>query len=88
MRANQLRRYVSVFAGLLMLSIRRYGLAGSSLARAQSGTIRSRILKVAVAVRVTARKVWLQFSSQSPHRELFASIARLLTKRRPRACPG
>ena len=54
----------------------------------QSGTIRSRILKVAVAVRVTARKVWLRFSSTYPHRELFESIARLLTDRRPRGCPG
>ena len=88
MRANQLRMYFSVFAGILMLIIRRYGLAGSALARAQSGTIRSRILKVAVAVRVTARKVWLRFSSTYPHRELFESIARLLTARRPRGCPG
>ena len=88
MRANQLRMYFSVFAGTLLLIIRRYGLAGSPLARAQSGTIRSRILKVAVAVRVTARKVWLRFSSTYPHRELFESIARLLTDRRPRGCPG
>ena len=34
MRANQLRMYFSVFAGILMLIIRRYGLAGSALARA------------------------------------------------------
>ena len=88
MRANQLRMYFSVFAGTLLLIIRRYGLAGSPLARAQSGTIRSRILKVAVAVRVTARKVWLRFSSTYPHRELFESIARLLTDRRPRGCTG
>ena len=51
MRANQLRMYFLVFAGTLLLIMRRYGLAGSPLARAQSGTIRSRILKVAVAVR-------------------------------------
>ena len=88
MRANQLRMYFSVFAGTLLLIMRRYGLAGTPLARAQSGTIRSRILKVAVAVRVTARKVWLRFSSTYPHRELFERIARLLTARRPRACPG
>ena len=88
MRANQLRMYFSVFAGTLLLIMRRYGLAGTPLARAQSGTIRSRILKVAVAVRVTARKVWLRFSSTYPHRELFERIARLLTDRRPRACPG
>ena len=88
LRANQLRMYFSVFAGTLLLIMRRYGLAGSPLARAQSGTIRSRILKVAVAVRVTARKVWLRFSSTYPHRELFERIARLLTDRRPRACPG
>ena len=88
MRANQLRMYFSVFAGTLLLIMRRYGLAGSPLARAQSGPIRSRILKVAVAVRVTARKVRLRFCSTYPHRELFESIARLLTDRRPRGCPG
>ena len=88
MRANQLRMYFAVFAGTMLLIMRRYGLAGSPLARPQSGTIRSRILKVAVAVRVTARKVWLRFSSTYPHRELFESIARRLTDRRPRGCPG
>ena len=35
LRANQLRMYFSVFAGMLLLILRRTGLAGSSLARAQ-----------------------------------------------------
>ena len=84
LRANQLRMHFSMFAGTLLPIIRRYGLAGSQLARAPGGTLRNSILKVAVAVRVTARKAWLRFSSTYPHRELFESIARLLADRRPR----
>ena len=74
MRANQLRLYFSAFAGILLLIIRRFGLAGTALASAQCGTIRTRLLKIAGAVKVTVRKIWVSFSSVYPWQEPFARI--------------
>ena len=74
MRANQLRLYFSAFAGIVLLIIRRFGLAGTALASAQCGTIRTRLLKIAVAVKVTVRKIWVSFSSVYPWQEPFARI--------------
>ena len=74
MRANQLRVYFSAFAGILLLIIRRFGLAGTALASAQCGAIRTRVLKIAGALKVTVRKIWVSFSSVYPWQEPFARI--------------
>ena len=68
------RLYFSAFAGVLLLTIRRLGLAGTEFARAQCDTIRCRFLKVAAVVKVTARKGWVPFSSVYPWQESFARI--------------
>ena len=47
MRANQLRAYLSAFAGVVIQIIRMFGLKATRLARAQAGTIRTRLLKIA-----------------------------------------
>ena len=59
---------------MLLLTIRRLGLAGTHFARAQCDTIRTRFLKVAAVVKVTARKIWVSFSSVYPWQESFARI--------------
>ena len=46
MRANQLRLYCSSIAYLLLHALRRLGLAGTELARAQCQTIRLTLLKI------------------------------------------
>ena len=61
MRANQLRLYFSSFAYVLLNALRRLGAAGTALARAQCGTLRLKLLKVAVRLRITVRHVWLSF---------------------------
>ena len=71
MRANQLRLYVSVFAGILMTTLRRVGLRGTDLALARIDTIRSRLLKLAGRIRVTVRRVWLSFASVFPLQAVF-----------------
>ena len=45
MRANQMRLYFASFAYVLMHALRRLGLAGTELARAQCGTIREKVLE-------------------------------------------
>ncbi len=74
MRANQLRLYFSSFAYVLLQSLRRLGLAGTQLAKAQCDTIRLTLLKVGAQVRVTVRKVWLSFSESYPHQALFQQV--------------
>ena len=76
LRANQLRLHFASFAYLLVHGLRRLTLPGTRWANAQCGTIRVRWLKVAARVRITARKVWVSFSSAYPYREEFAGIAR------------
>ena len=78
LRANQLRLYLSSFAYLLMHGLRRLGLAGTRWAKAQCGTIRTRLLKLAAVVRLTARRVWLAFSSGYPHTAMFAAVLQRL----------
>ena len=55
--ANQLRLYFSAFAYLMVHTLRWVGLAGTKLARAQSWTLRLKLLKIGAQVRVTTRKV-------------------------------
>jgi hypothetical protein len=72
LRANQLRLYFSAAAYLLVHGLRRLGLKGTELARAQVATIWVRLLKIGARIRITARKVWVSMASSYPLREVFA----------------
>lgn len=78
MRSNQLRLYLSSFAYCLMQSLRRLGLAGTEMAKAQCGTIRLKLLKVGAQIRITVRKVWLHLSAGHPCYQLFGNVYRNL----------
>ena len=80
MRANQLRLYFASFAYTLMTGLRRLGLQGTSMAKAQCGTIREKLFKIAVRIRVTARKVWLSYSESYPYAELIRQIMAQLSQ--------
>ena len=70
MQAHQLRLYFSAFAYVMVQTLRRVGLAGTELARAQCWTLRGKLLKIGAQVRVTTRKVWLSFSESYPYAAL------------------
>jgi len=70
MRANQVRLYFSSFAYVLLSELRRIGLAGTELARAQCGTIRLKLLKIGARVRITVRRIWIAMSESWPHRKI------------------
>lgn len=72
MASNQLRLWLSAFAYLLLERMRTLGCHGTELARATVGTLRLRLLKVAAHVKVSVRRVYIQFSSAFPLQELFA----------------
>ena len=61
-KANQLRLYFASFAYVLMHALRRVGTKGTRLARAQCTTLRLKLLKIAVRVKVTARRIWLSYA--------------------------
>jgi hypothetical protein len=83
--ANQFQLLLSAAAYVLVQALRRTALAGTGLARAQVGTIRLRLLKVAARVVVTARRVVFHLASSYPLQELFRSILERITSR---ALPG
>jgi len=74
MHANQLRLYFSSFAYVLMHALRRLGLAGTVHAKAQSTTIRLKLLKIGARIRITVRKIWLSFSEAYPYASDIAQI--------------
>jgi hypothetical protein len=72
--ANQFRLLLSAAAYVLVQALRREALAGTELARAQVGTIRLKLLKVAARVVVSVRRVVFHLSSSYPSRELFGAV--------------
>lgn len=78
MRSNQLRLYLSSFAYCLMQALRRLGLAGTEMAKAQCGTIRLKLLKMGAQIKISVRKVWLHLSSGHPSCDLFGRVHRNL----------
>ena len=76
--ANQLRLLLSSCAYVLLERIRRVGLAGTELARAQAATIRLKLLKLGTVILRNTRRIRLLYSSAYPYQRLFAqALARL-----------
>jgi hypothetical protein len=74
-RANQFRLLLAALAYTLMQRLRALALSGTELADACAGTIRTRLLKIGVAVLRNTRRIRLMFASHHPLRELFALAA-------------
>lgn len=66
LRSNQLRLYLSSLAYVLVEALRRLALAGTEWAEYQVETIRLRLLKIAAQVRITARRIWIRYSTAYP----------------------
>jgi hypothetical protein len=78
MRANQQRIYLSVIAYTLMHGLRRLGLQTTTMATAQVGTIRLKLLKIGALIQVTVRKVWVRLASSYPYQALFSQVLQQL----------
>lgn len=88
MRANQLRLYFSSFAYILICALRRIGLHGTEMAKAQCGTIRLKLLKIGAQVRISVRKVWVSFAESYPYAELFKQVFENIRARPPGYIPA
>jgi len=74
MRANQMRLYLSAMAYILVSGLRRLGLQGTELEKAQVSTIRTKLLKIGAQIRVTVRKVWVSMASSYPWQGLYRDV--------------
>jgi hypothetical protein len=75
LQGNRVRMAMSAMAYVLTCALRRIGLAGTEMARAQANTIRLRLLRIGAIVRITTRKIWVSMSSSWPWQGLFATCA-------------
>jgi hypothetical protein len=85
--ANQFRLLLSAAAYVLVEAVRRLGLAGTALARAQVSTIRLRLFKAAALVQVSVRRVLVRLASGFPLQELFGVVLRRLQGPAPEPAP-
>jgi hypothetical protein len=72
--ANQFRLLLSSAAYVLVQALRRTALRGTDLEKAQVGTIRLKLLKVAARVVVTARRVVLHLATSYPFQDRFRAV--------------
>jgi hypothetical protein len=71
LRANQLRLWFSSVAYLLLHELRQWALAGTHWAKAQCGTIRTKLLKIGAQVRISVRRILVSLASGFPYEPLY-----------------
>ena len=84
-RSNQIRLYFSSFGYCVMEALRRLGLAGTKMARAQCTTIRLRLFKIGARIWITARKVWISLASGYAWAEIFEQMYENLERGEPQS---
>ncbi len=72
---NQFRLLLSSLAYTLLETIRRIGLKGTEMARAQAGTIRLKLLKIGAVILRNSRRVRFHLSGACPDKALFMRAA-------------
>jgi hypothetical protein len=72
--ADQFRVLLSAAAYVLMETLRRVGLAGTELARAQVGTIRLKLLKIGGRIVRSVRRIVIHLASGFPLQETLKTI--------------
>ena len=84
LRANQFRLWLSSVAYCFLNDLRELGLAGTRLAKAQCGTIRTRLMKIGALVCVSVRRVLVRMAESCPFQDVFVD-ALLALRALPRA---
>ena len=85
-RSNQIRLYFSSIGYCVLEALRRLGLAGTKMARAQCTTIRLRLFKIGARIRITARKVWISLATGYAWAGVFAQVYDHLERGEPQRC--
>ena len=66
-----------------MQALRRLGLEGTEMERAQCHTIRTKLLKIGARVRITVRRIWVSLSTGYAFKDLFVQVYEKLKRLRP-----
>lgn len=74
MHSNQIRLYFSSVAYVLIQALRRLGLVGTEMAKAQCDTIRLKLFKIGAKIQITVRKVWISFAEGYPFLKIFSHV--------------
>jgi len=69
-----------LFAYVLIQTLRRLGLEGTSMAKAQCNTIRQKLFKIGAHIRLSVRCVRIAFSESYPYANLFRQVMRRLQR--------
>ena len=88
MEANQLRLRFSTLAYLLIHQLRRLGLKGTALARAQCNTIRLKLLKIGAVVKISARRIFISLATGYPYQQIFIRTNENLQRAGPIPTPA
>ena len=80
MQSNQVRLYFSSLAYVLMQALRRLGLVGTEMEKAQCNTIRLKLFKIGARIKITVRKVWVSFAEGYPYKRIFIQLLRNIDK--------
>ena len=83
MKANQLRLWFSTAAYLLIHQLRRLGLKGTRMARAQCDTIRLKLLKIGAQIKISVRRILISLATGYPYERIFAQVYRNLIRAGP-----
>ena len=71
LHGNQLRLWFSSVAYVLMNELRRLALIGTEMARAQCGTIRTKLLKIGAQIKLSTRRIVISMASGYPFGAIF-----------------
>lgn len=80
MKSNQLRLWFSVIAHLIMHRLKACVLKGTELEKATIGQVRLKLFKIAVRIKVSVRRVLLEFADSYPRKELFGQCVANLSR--------
>ena len=83
LKSNQLRLYFSTIAYMLTNALRRLGLKGTELEKAQCGTIRLKLLKIGALISISVRRIKISLSGGYPYKILFHRTLENLTAASP-----
>ena len=86
MRANQLRLWFSSIAYTLFHLLRTQGLKNSSMAKAQCHTIRSHLIKIGGLIKISCRRLFIQFSKNYVFKDIFLKALLVIQRTKPLLC--
>jgi hypothetical protein len=70
--------WFSSLAYTLLQALRRVGLKGTPMEKAQCGTIRLKLLKIGALLKVTVRRVVMSLAEGYPYKAIFAQAYRAI----------